>query len=759
VLESLFQFLFKYPFLMYQEGALSLGAPGRVPLALGLGAALAVTSLWAYRRSRGRAKPRTRLALAGLRTGAFALLLFLLLRPGLTVSRTVPQENFLAVLMDDSRSMAIQDRDGPTRGARAWERFSPEESDLMEDLSGRFLVRRYAFSSDLRRLGPQDSLSLAGGETRIMESVNQVAAELSSLPLSGIVVVTDGGESGSGDLAAQLLPLQRAGVPVFTVGMGSEVMDRDLQLGRLEVPGTALVGSTLTVDVLVTQQGFDGRPATIRVLDEGRIVTEEPLDLPSDGAPATTRVRIPMDRAGARTLRFEVVPLSGERLVENNSRDALVRVEDRRDRILYLEGEPRWETRFLRQGVREDENLQVVLFHRSADSRFLRLGVEDPDELLGGFPRSREELFAYRGLILGSVEAGFFTPDQLSMISDFVSQRGGGLLVLGGRRALGAGGYDDTPVADVLPLTLRRGAVGAGLPMAVEPTRTGAGHPITQIRDTEEESAEAWEALPGLLDFHPPMDPKPGATVLLTGTPEGGGDERPLLAVQRFGRGRVAVLTVEDLWTWQFHHDIPVEDPTHERLLRQLLRWLVEDAPRQVAAQLPAGRMDPRRTMSIRATVDDSTYLERNDGVVTARVTSPSGEVSELALDWTVEEDGVYGAPFTPRDEGIHRVEVEARADGILVGTDVGYFLAAPSTDEAFDPGMRRPLLERIARETGGRFYTEGTLDRLPQELSVRGGGVTTVERLDIWDAPFFLFILLGLLSAEWVTRKRSGLI
>jgi uncharacterized membrane protein len=758
VLGSIFQFLFKYPLLVFQEGSLILGVPGLLPWTIAGSVGFAAGAVFLYRRARGRADQRSRLVLSGLRTGAVVIALLLLLRPGLEVSSTVPQENFVAVLVDDSRSMSIDEGSLGSRGERAAERFLDPSSDLVEELSERFLVRSYAFGTEARRVGAADTLAFEDSQTLMLSAVSDVASQLSSVPLSGIVIVTDGGESGSTPLAEALLPIQREGVPLFTVGIGDEVVDPDLELGRIDVPGRALLGGTLTVDVLVSQNGFDGERATLEVEDEGMIVAVEEVALPSDGAPGTARVRIPLTDAGPRTMTFRVVPLEGERLEENNVRRALVRVEDRRDRILYVEGEPRWEVKFLRRAAAEDENLDVVLYQRSADSRFLRMGVEDGDELLAGFPRTREELFRYQGLILGSVEADFFTPDQLSMVRDFVSQRGGGFLMLGGRRAFGAGGYGGTPVADALPLLVMNGPPGGPMEMSVGPRSSGSSHPITQIRDDESTSLEAWESLPNVLSAHPRMDTKPGATVVLSGAPENGGEEVPVLAVQRFGRGRAAALTVEDSWTWQFHHDVPVDDPSHERFWRQLLRWMVEDVRRQVAAEVPGEATPPGRPMELRATVDDTRYLERNDGVVLATITSPSGEESRIPLNWTVEEDGVYGGEFTPREEGTHRVEVEARAGGEHIGTDVAWFRSAPSAREAFDPGMKRPLLERIARETGGRFYTESTVSRLPRELSVRGGGITTVERLDLWDAPVFLLLLIGLLSAEWLLRRKEGM-
>ena len=115
----------------------------------------------------------------------------------------------------------------------------------------------------------------------------------------------------------------------------------------------------------------------------------------------------------------------------------------------------------MRRAVEGDKNLQLVCLQRTSQNKFLRLDVDDAEELAGGFPKTREELFRYRGIVLGSVEASFFTADQLRMIAEFVSQRGGGLLALGGRHSFAEGGYGQTPLADVLPVVLEEKGDGA----------------------------------------------------------------------------------------------------------------------------------------------------------------------------------------------------------------------------------------------------------------------------------------------------------
>ena len=236
------------------------------------------------------------------------------------------------------------------------------------------------------------------------------------------------------------------------MGLGDEDLSPDVQLSRVEMPRTVLVGTSLVVDVIVAHRGYSGRTVQLLVEDAGQLLATEDVTFERDGEPVVARVRIEAEDAGPRLLRFRVSAQRGERVTENNVRDVLVDVVNEAEKILYFEGEPRWEVKFLRRAVSEDENLQVVVLQRTAESKFLRLDVDDADELAAGFPKTREELFRYRALILGSVEASFFTHDQLDMITDFVSQRGGGLLVLGGRNAFAEGSYQGTRLAEALPV-------------------------------------------------------------------------------------------------------------------------------------------------------------------------------------------------------------------------------------------------------------------------------------------------------------------
>jgi len=698
--------------------------------------------------------------LATLRVAALALIVLLLLRPVLVLTSVVPQRNFLAVLVDDSRSMAIEDVDGEPRSAFVQRQLDATEGELLRALAERFAVRQFRFASTPERIGGVGELGFGGSATRLGPALERAYEDLAGVPLSGIVVLSDGADNSGEPLTQSLLPLQAAGVPVFTVGLGSESLSPDVQVARVETPPVALLGTTLVVDVVLEGRGYGGQSVSVVVEDQGRILTTREVDL-DDDEPVVAQVRFTLDEAGPRRLRFSVPPQPGERVLRNNARELLLHVRDQREKILYFEGEPRFEVKFIRRAIAEDENVQVVVLQRTAENKFLRLDVDDGDELRGGFPRTRQELFRYKGLILGSVEASFFTHDQLNMIADFVSQRGGGLLALGGRNSFGEGGYAGTPVAEVLPVVIPEGTNDSGesfVELQVEPTRSGLSHPVTQLADDEEAALARWSELPTLSTYNRLGDLKPGATALLLGRSEDGASDHPVLSFQRYGRGKALALPVQDVWTWQMHASIPVEDMTHETLWRQLLRWVVDGVPEIVSVSVAPERVEQGQPVTITAEVADSSFFEVNNSAVTAAVRLPSGETAELALDWTVERDGEYTATFRPDTDGLYAVTVSAAQGEEHLGSGQAFFAAAPSDAEFFDAALRAPLLRRVAEETGGRFYTPETVATLPEDITYAGGGVTVTEERDLWDMPVLLMMLLALVAAEWTYRRTRGL-
>ncbi len=763
-MQTIFEFLFKYRLLIFQEGDFTFASPWPAMLVLAIVAAVSIPVVLTYTAARGDTRPADRAVMAGLRLGAVGVLLFALFQPALVLTSVVPQRNFVGILIDDSQSMRIVNDEGVPRSAFVTETFGEHGSELLTQLSDKFALRFFRFSRETGRLGSVSELTYQGTATDLGEAMVRAREELAGVPLSGLVVISDGADNSGEALAKSLLPLQAANVPVYTVGLGEEVLDPDVQVSRVEVPRRVLVGTSLVIDVVIAQRGYSGKTVPLVVEDGGRVIATEDVTLQADGEPVVARVRLEASESGPRMLQFRVPIQDGERVTENNVREVLVDVVDRSEKILYFEGEPRWEVKFVRRAVSDDDNLQVVVLQRTAESKFLRLDVDDAEELAAGFPKTREELFRYRALILGSVEASFFTHDQLNMIADFVAQRGGGLLLLGGRNSFAQGGYEGTPVAEALPVFLDDELSDGKQPyfeeLLVSPTRAGLTHPATQLgREDVESIRERWESLPPVSTLNPLTRLKPGATALLTGGTERGRDRQVVLAYHRYGRGKVIVLPIQDSWIWQMHADIPLEDQTHETFWKQLLRWLTDGVPDRVDAQSEHERVEPGQAVSLSAEVSDSAFLAVNDGSVIAKIRSPSGDSLTIPLDWAVDEDGLYRASFVASEAGLYEVEMLATRAGDTLGTALTYVQAARSDAEYFDASMGGATLRRVAEETGGRFYTPENVSNLPEDISLTGAGVTLTEERDLWDMPAILFLLLGLVGGEWGYRRMRGLI
>ncbi|MEX2294707.1 MAG: vWA domain-containing protein [Gemmatimonadota bacterium] len=782
--DAVFEYFFKYPRVAYDRGEIVWsGSWPTILLALLLAVGVALV-VWSYLSSRARAAGATTWILVTTRAIGLAILTVCLLRPTLVLSTAVPQQNVVAVLVDNSRSMGIQDVDGRSRGAVAQELFVAPESALLEQLEENFVIRQFRFAANAERLRDPADLAFDGNRTLLGPSLDLVRSELAGLPLAGVVLVTDGGDQNAAALEDALLGLRAEGIPVHVVGAGRSRLDPDVEIERVELPRAVMRGSTVMANVVVAHTGLGGRTVAVNLEEDGRILASENVRFEGSGGSTTVRVPVTLESPGVRGLTVRVAAQPNEVVADNNQMDVHIRVRDERDKILYYEGQPRFEVGFLRQAVRDDQNLQVVVLQRTGEDRYVRLDVDSGDELAGGFPRTREELFEYRGLILGSVEASSFTPDQIRMIADFVDRRGGGLLFLGGPRALAEGGWAPTALAPVYPLALenlgpeRSGTVDFWATVKVTPTRDGTTHPalglegsqvemdpggaapqVVVATDSEDARTARWDRLPELTTVNRMGEPRPGATVLLTGVgPDLPDGEQPVLAFQRYGAGMAAVLGVHDTWLWQMHADISLEDQTHEVFWRQILRWLIQEVPDPLTATAVRNRVAPGESVQLIVRVSSEEFLPVNDARVTARVIDPFGAEQELPLYWNLDRDGEYRGSFLPASSGPYEVQVDAvRGESFLTAPPL--HIEAGVLDEELRSGaMRENLLRRIATETNGAFYTLDQVSSLPQALTYTERGTVVQEERDLWDLPLFFFLLMGLLFTEWMVRRRRGL-
>jgi uncharacterized membrane protein len=763
----MFEFFFKYPLTVFVKGKyILLGEwPGwvLVLLVLGCGGGLA----WLIWRQIPAAVPRIRNWRAwliwSLEAVTVALLLVLLWEPAITVAELKSQQNIIAVLVDDSRSMGIADAsaDGKT----------PRETAAMQALGAvlpglekKFQVRQYLLSGELKRMEKGEKWKADGAATHINAGLRQLLSETSDLPLGAVVLVSDGAENGSGAVGGGIdvettNALHNRRLPVHAIGFGKEIAGRDLEMDDALVGAKAMAGSRMTASVSFHQHGYAGQKATLDVTDGGKVVATKVVTLDKDGVDQSVTMFFNAGDAGVKSIGFALEPAVGEENTANNAVTRLVDVSAEPKRILYVEGEPRWEFKFIRRAEAEDKCVQIVSMLRTTENKIYRQGIADPSELAEGFPTKAEDLFKYQAIIIGSVEAQYFTPVQQELLREFVDKRGGGILFLGGRFALGDGGWATSGDADLFPTFLPNAKGSFKRENAtVQLTPAGAESPIVRILDDRAANVDRWRKLPYLNDYQDPGSAKPGATVLAQMVVAG--RAMPLLVTQNYGSGKAAVLATSGTWRWQM--SAALDDPSHDLFWRQLLRWLAADSPGQVVASMPQQTLMDDGHVHLTAVVRDKEFTPAANAKVSTHVIGPGGESEIVEMVPVPNTPGTYAADWTAEKAGSYVAEVtaeQAAKGGAELGKDVVDFRREDGVAENFHTQQNRELLEKLAQETGGRYWDQSDLARLPKEISYSEAGISVRDTKELWDMPVVFMVLLGLMSADWLLRRKWGVV
>jgi uncharacterized membrane protein len=749
---NLFEFFFKYRPIVYEKGRLSFQLLGSkwwfIPLAI---VAVAVAIYFYKRVAREKLSPW----MIVLRSAVFIILLFMVLQPVLNVSQVLPQDSYMAVVIDTSQSMNIKDDGQTSRKDLLLKKI--EETKFYQELSKKFKVRLFEFNQEARRVDPSEELSFVGKRTRLEAVTDLLQQEMGTLPLTGVILMSDGVDNASQEFSKSLNALERRTTPFYTVGVGSEAITRDAEVIRVAAPREMLKDSTAVVDVQFKSAGLSGSKAVIDVRENNTFIKEHPVTLPPDGQVGETSIDVPVKNEGNQVFSFSIRVVD-DRIVENNVLDALVSVRNDHPKLLYIEGEPRWEYKFSRRAIADDPNLVVESLLRSSQNKFYRQGIEDQTTLEDGFPKKKEDLFKYTGIVLGSIESTFFNPEQLKMMVDFVTERGGGFLMQGGKNSFSSGKYQNTPIADMLPVEL---LPDRALPVIdkvkLELTDYGRTHNLMRLSDNAQTNSKIWGQLPPLEDFNRVGDVKPGGIVLARGEPENSNDNPILLAFQRFGRGRTMVFTTGSSWHWQM--EMGHEDQTHELFWKQMLRWLVTASPAQVSITTDKDTYLPGERVTISSDVADKEFKRLNNARVTARLVGPDGLSETLPLDWSGAQDGTYSTEVTAATkEGTYQLDVEAMQGTEKVGTYKTAFQIKDRPVEFYDASLDAGNLRSIATQTKGRYYPLEKIADIPEDAIYVDVANSFVEQKELWDVPILFMMLCSLLAGEWLWRKRRGL-
>jgi len=761
MVSPMFEFLFKYSRATYERAELvfASGWPVSLLVALSVVAAVAIgISIWRRRAGLGVVRATV---LGVLQTALVAAVLVLLWRPALVTQTLRPQENSVAVLLDTSGSMLYGDGD-TSRLQEAVDSLSDAALPALED---QFAVDLFSFAGDLVPLSSLEQVPAPGPLTHIGDALLNVLRGAQSGAVAAVVLVTDGADNSPDFDAAKIAEIASFGVPVHTVGVGAETIPNDLELEDVQLPTVGLAGSTVSAQVSIRHSG--PALAQLKIYDGEAILTSEAIQLPATTGVTTRWVDIDVGASGVRDLKFALDALPNETNVVNNSRLRPMEVPEQRRHILYIEGEPRWEYKFIRRAIDENPAVRVASLLKTTPNKFYRQGVETPDELTGGFPTDELELFRYDALMIGSFEAAALTPAQHDMIRDFVSRRGGSLLMLGGRRGITDGGWGPTSVAELLPVRLPEldGPSFVREPAKAMLAPAGLTSAITRLEPSEEANRAAWEGLPDLADFQTLGELKPGAETLLEA--QFAGNTAPLLVQQRYGLGNVYVLATGGTWRWQMQ--LPHEDQRHETFWRQFLQAAATTAPQPVTLTSERVFYGDESTVMLRAEVRDKAYKPAADAAVTLEVSDGMGPPTTLEMTPVAGERGLYEAAYETTHTGVFRFEAVAKSSA-APGTDATLPAAAAELGRArfavrredgvvehYHVQQNRPLLERLAAATGGTYFPVSDVSKLPEAVSFSEAGSVERQVLDLWNIPLAFLLLLLLKSAEWLVRLYWG--
>jgi uncharacterized membrane protein len=751
----MFEFLFKYPASAFARGELVLLASW--PRWMLVVLLLAITVGFGLLL---RAKlPKTLPALRSWRMGVLwllqsalaALLLILLWQPALMVAELKPQQNIIAMVVDDSRSMGITEN-GNTRQSEAVKAL---QGGVLEGLQKRFQTRLYRMDSKLSRINGLNELHAAAPVTRIGDSLKQLADETTDLPIGAVVLLSDGSDNSGGIDLDTISSLRSRHIPVHTVGFGREQY-QDIEINDVSLPTRALADSRLAASVSFHQRGFSGRKAMLAVRDGAKVLTTREITFGPDGNIQTESLLFNAGAAGAKPLSFSIDPLPGEENRANNALTRLVDVKSEKRRILYIEGEPRWEYKFIRRAEDDDRIVQISSMMRTSENKIYRQGIADPKELAEGFPNKVEELFPYQGIIIGSVDANYFTPEQQELLKEFVDRRGGGLLLLGGRYALADGAWGVSSMADLLPVLLPNHKGTFHREQAtVELTPAGAESIICRLLEDPAKNIDRWKKLPPLMDYEEIGTPKPGAAVLVEA--KVGSRNSPLLATENYGRGRTAVMATSSTWHWRML--LPVEDKSQEAFWQQLLRWLVSDTPGRVYSSIPNPMLFDDGHVKISADVRDKNYMPLGDARVEAHFLGPQNTAALVEMTPDPNSPGIFNAEWTADKPGTYTVEISAKRADEDVGRDTLMFQRIDGVAENFHTEQNRDLLEKLSSQTGGRYWQPQELSKLSTEIPYSEAGITIREAKDLWNMPVIFLLILLLPASEWVLRRKWGLV
>ena len=702
---------------------------------------------------------RQRGILGGLRMASLLLLMLFLLRP-VSTEPAATRDAVVPVLVDASRSMRLADVTGGRRIDRAT---AVVREQIVPSVEAEFQVDVLTLGDEVRAadVTALSSVQPDGARSDLLSGLTEVAQRYASRTVAGVVLVSDGGDTSGREVADVAAAV---GFPVYAIGVGASQPALDLQVTALTAGAAPVAESVVDIDVTVVSYGRGSEPVELELLEDGQLADFRRVTPPSDGVPVRAVFQVSPKTDGATLYTVAINPEAGEVAIENNRRSVLVQPPGRPRRLLMVEGAPGYEHTFLKRVWIRDPGISLDAVVRKGQNdqgehTFYIQGDAQRTAALGaGYPVDRRTLFQYDAVILANVEAEFLDPAQLDLTAAFVEDRGGGLLLLGSLSLTGPG-LVGSPLEAVIPLDVspRGRSMGSRTAKAqldrATPTGDGLTHPIMQIGSTPTETRERWEQLPSLGGSVALGRPKPGASVLaLVAGP--GGDSRPLVSIQRYGRGRSMVFAGEAAWRWKMLQS--AADRSYDRFWGQAARWLSAGAAGPVTVSAEGGQA-PGDVVRLDIHVRDDAYRPVAGADPRVTVRTPDGRGATMSTVLVEADQGRYTATFEASISGVYRVEVSAGERETSLETATEWVLVGGVDTELADPRLDARLLERLADATGGELLSVADLATLPQRLLSTASRVPLQTR-ELWHGIWSFLLVIVLLTTEWSLRRAWGL-
>lgn len=765
-----------------------------------------------YRREGGN---RTiRIALGLMRAMLLALVIVLLNRPALTLEQVHTEPSVLAILVDDSMSMTVKDAvtglgAGPTtapagaaaqgggnesRFEQAVRLLGDNDGKLLRDLAAHHTIKIYRFDRDAQavatvngadpdnRMAANPSVAAAtealtavpvtGQSTQVLASVKTVMDDLQSQHVAGVVVMTDGRDSPPEANAAGLNALKDYGVSVWSVPLGSTNPARNISVTAVDLEPSAFKDDLTDVKVTIRATGYEANHSVTLDLKDKK--TGKPL-LDDVGKPIVKQVNVPDDQPFTTEMQFkphdvgtldlivEAVPQPGETDEEDNVRFAQVAVLDTKVAVLYVDGYPRWDYRYLKNALLRDQTMTVSCLLTSADQTFTQEGSRP----IRRFPETMEELMDYDVVLFGDVDPRQFTDAQLQLVSDFVAQKGGGFGMVAGPK-WSPSSYRNTPLEALLPVTIA-GTVpedddSVAITAGFRPVLTPAGEDSSIFRffaDRAKNEAFVRDDLPAVFWYCRGIAVKPGVGEVYAEHPTDlGPDGRhaPVLVVGRFMAGRTLFSAIDDSWRWRYYTGESIFDAYWVQQLRYLARGRkLGERKLTFSADQPAYEMGQTVTLRARA-LSPAVQLELPDQIAVQILDDKGQVVRRQMMTRQPGQADLFVGAFTADREG-HLTAQLPPAAADVEAMQVPLEVIAPRQELA-DPTVDRRLLTNLSGLSGVGKIVEpadagAVLPLIPSAARV----IPVDTSVPIWSAPLAMALFVLLITVEWILRKAYGMV